>query len=179
MLTGVVTQCSSQRVCFAYHACRAIHSSARQLSALGTRLAATVRQDGAAAAFPAYQHLVPACLIAEHLLRVALKFRLRGAAQALFRCVSLPLAGGRALMGHFDALHGSSNQTCALLSQARLLMLLLEKAADWGFDAQLAPASPVVLWLASAVSQFLDLHGTALGRGEGGGLSGTLCRLLL
>ncbi|KAI3433880.1 hypothetical protein D9Q98_003682 [Chlorella vulgaris] len=76
---------------------RAIQAGARRLSALGTRLAATLRSSNAASVSSRAQFLA-ACMVCRCLAIFADKFELHKAMSALCCCAALPLECGRALM---------------------------------------------------------------------------------
>ncbi|KAI3433924.1 hypothetical protein D9Q98_003726 [Chlorella vulgaris] len=142
---------------------RAIQAGARQLSALGTRLAAIIRSgDRALLTLLRVQlQLCTACQLAETMLSFTTETGMCGAAQALFGCVTLPLECGRALMAVPDA-SDEEDGSASLDSQAMFVFLLVT-SADNAAAAQLASPEPLLAWLSAAASR-VGVVGTLLGR---------------
>ncbi|KAL4859692.1 hypothetical protein ACK3TF_000769 [Chlorella vulgaris] len=162
---------------------RAFEAAAKQLSALGTRLAAVVRR-GNAAEERVSAHLFMACGFSSDLPTFASQHGLTGAIKALHSCITLPLECGSALMASPDASIGGSTgeATECLFSQAHLLSHAMSSAVTIGgaerFTAQLAPPERLLPWLSAAVSKLFFLHGTSLGRGSIFGLQVLLVQVV-
>ncbi|KAI3433883.1 hypothetical protein D9Q98_003685 [Chlorella vulgaris] len=147
---------------------RAIETGARQLTTLGTRLAAVVLKGNAATVATIEQQLTLACTLATNLATIASEYHLVRAAPALCGCVTLPLECGHALMTR-AAVSGSeiSRDTAAILqNQARLLAFVMgPHLGHRALAAQLAAPEPLLAWLSAAASTTLALHGPLHGRG--------------
>jgi hypothetical protein len=148
-----------------------VQAAAKQLSALGTRLAAVVRR-GNAAEERVSAHSSVACVFSFDLLIFTSQHGLIDATKALHSCVTLPLECGSALMASADASIGESTEAAykCLFTQTQLLSGAMSSAMTIGdaehLAAQLAPPERLLPWLSAAISKLFALHGTLLGRGR-------------
>lgn len=161
--------------------CRATQAGARQLSTLGSTLAARCRN--AAAVPSATLHLLAACKLAIQLATIARASHLSDSTMALHDCVTLPLECGRALMAGLSGSGsvGSPEHCTALEQEITLLYHLIvlpgrDAAATEHLGAKLTPPEPLLAWLSSVANVLLiTMRGPWLGTGKGkGNWEGTL-----
>lgn len=151
---------------------RAIQAGARQLSTLGSTLAARCRN--AAAVPSATLHLLAACKLANQLATVARASHLSDSTMALHDCVTLPLECGRALMAGLSGSGsvGSPEHCTALEEEITLLYHLIvlpgrDVAATEHLGAKLTPPEPLLAWLSSVADVLLiTMRGPWLGTGS-------------
>ncbi|KAL4859676.1 hypothetical protein ACK3TF_000754 [Chlorella vulgaris] len=146
-----------------------LSTGARQLSTLGTRLAAIVRSGDRAplTIAPIQLQLCTACQLAESLFRFTTETGMHGAVQALLGCVTLPLECGRTLMAVPGASSfGGAELAITLLDSQAVLLLDISMSPGNAAGAQLGSPEPLLAWLSAAASRVLALNGTSLGRGS-------------
>ncbi|KAI3433910.1 hypothetical protein D9Q98_003712 [Chlorella vulgaris] len=153
---------------------RAIQAGARQLSALGTRMAATLRRGGARSLYCEPQQFLAACTISSELFWHSCEHGMRDASQALYSCATLPLECGLALIRRLNASPRDTVvvgfETYILQKQAQLLLGFIRRSTGGGagaerFVSHLAAPERLRAWLSANVDRVLALHGTSLGRG--------------